>query len=285
MPEILRIRSGKKLDGPNPQVINCDAGKAFNGTGDSILLSFIAAGCPDELQIQTRDGKRDCLKYFNIELANNRVGVCGTKIFDAEVRDRGAIPRLRRACQLLRIQGQPKRPEVNLPDFAIETARRFWGTLSPKVLFCPEVNDVSRAWHYWKELGNLVGVEKKKDLTRAVATMLAPNQNESWAIAMAIIQQCDLLIGTDSAYAHLAAVFERPAVVILGPTKSTVFAHAACIRCIEPPEKDSFCKTCCYGPPFGPICQKLGCAEIRRISAESVFVAVKEKLAERGLSV
>lgn len=283
--EILKVNATKDPSKPPIQSINCDGGVSFCGTGDAILLSYISAGCPDELQIYTRDGKRDCLKYFNITLAESRFGVSGAKIFDAEVRDRGSIPRLIRACQILKIKGLPRRPEVNLPSFAIEAAKKFWGAMSPKVLFCPEVNDQSRAWCYWDELGKLVGEEKKKDLTRAIATSLAPSPSESWAIAMAVIQQCDLMIGLDSAYAHLAAVFDRQAIVILGPTRYTVFSHAPCVTCIEPPQSGRFCSGCSFAPPFGQVCAKLGCGEIRRISAQSVFVAIKEKLAERGLSL
>lgn len=276
MPEIINVNQSKCV---RPMIVNGDAGPSFCGTGDLILLSYISCGCPDELQIKTRDGKKGCLKYFDIQLEENRPGISASGIFDQEVRDKGAIPRLQRACDFFRIKGQPKRPTITLPDFSKEAAIKFWEGLDQKILFCPQTNDNSRSWPHWGSLSRRIGSNRKRELNREVALGLAPLESETWAVAMAIIESCDLFVGLDSAYAHLAGVFQKPAIVILGPTKPGVFAHESSIECLTPPSGGPhLCSGCSYSHPFDRKCVLHGCREIERIGPDVVFAAIQTKL-------
>lgn len=263
------VPSGKP-PAANPRcVVDLQTGPNFCGTGDGLILAWLAAAEPHNIVLNCTDGKWDCLNCLDIPLLKERlVGSSPTKLFDMEKAERGTRGRMARAADYYGIKSPPKRPALRIPPKARVAAARFWQGRGQKILFCPEVNDGSRLWPYWNELGGLI--KGSRTFTYSVCKTFMPKKELTWAFAFAVIDMADVVIGADSAYMHIASITDTTGICIMGPTLPNVFEHAPCIRCVTPPHAGRVCSGCCFETPFNvSICSK-GCFELARVTPEMV---------------
>lgn len=261
-----------------PDVLHIDTSKGpfFRGIGDSILLSWVvegAKGTETEISVHANGTKRDVLEMLGVPMHPEPIGVSLSDIPVFDMEDYGAVKRTDRICQMLGLKSVAKRPSVNIPCWARHLAGQFWGeSLERRVLFCSEVNDHSREWNGWDRLEDaLTGHNVKR---------LVSDREKHYALSAAIIDAADLVVAVDSSHAHMAATLGKPTIVLLGPTKWNVFAHADNVLCISVPEAVQECTGCCFNYfKFSRGCRTYGCAALQLLPVSSVLSVIEGALA------
>jgi hypothetical protein len=257
--------------------INVDHGPNFCGVGDVILLAHAIAntkGTEGEMRLRS-DNKKDVLSLLGEENIERVVGRSPSPIFGHEVECRGSVPRIDLIRRHFRINAEPRRPQLHITEGERQYAKDWWsgssGYLGKRILLCMEVEDKSRRWDD--------GFLKLLKLLGSASFLRKANCGALWGNVAAIIDMADVVVAIDSGYAHVAATLGKKTIVVLGPTRPNAYSHAAdCVTCITPPEDDP-CTGCVYGNVFrDKKCDRNGCGQIAKISAESVFEEVDKCL-------
>ena len=260
--------------------IDTSKGPFFRGIGDSIVLAWVvegAKGSEMELSVHANSTKRDVLEMLGVPMHPEPIGVglSDVPVFDME--DSGGKPRTDRIAQILGLSTKAKRPTVSIPCWAKHKAGQFWGERNGKtrILLCPEVKDISREWLYWPVLKAVL------DDCGHQVEMLVPDREIHYGYATAILSLADLVIAVDSSHAHMAATLGVKTLVLLGPTRENVFAHADNVQCLSTPTDIQECSGCCFNYKlFSRTCRKNGCAALQLIGVSSVLQALQELITD-----
>lgn len=278
----------------NTLKINTESTPYFGGLGDSILLAWFSEGAkntetPIELWASgSRQLMLECLGQPIAKNTHNCITPSGA--YDLELADHGKLPRVEYVRKFLNIETPLKRPQHNIPPALIEWARtqrqQHCGN-SPMVLLFPQTHWKPREWHHahWIQLG----IQLKRQGLTPIFMLTHDDQKFtqsptmaywgfSLAHVMAMIFISDVVVGNDSAPAHLAGTLGKKTIAILGPTKPTVFGHIENVFCLQ--STNQSCVGCHFAQPlFNQACDS-GCSALFSVSPEQVQNRINVLLGE-----
>ena len=284
--------------------INTESRPYFGGLGDSILLAWLSEGAkgteqpielwasgPRRFMLECL-GQRDCI-------ANSPDNcIVPSECYSRELADNGNRPRWEYVCEFLGIKTTPKQPTHQIPDEYLSWAKdQKQGLGSPLVLLFPQTHWQPRAWpsNYWCDLSwqlknngmNPVTMLDHDDprYSNAVRRYWGYNLGQ----VAALMLQADVIIGNDSAPAHLAGTLGCKTIALMGPTKPTVFSHIMDVnKDFHVMASNKLSCTGCHfagGPDkFRAACD-IGCMSLYSLLVPEVIDRVKELLGQRVLRV
>ena len=269
-----------------PLKIDLEGGKGYTGLGDLVMLAWLAEGCRRVGQPIRfhRTRHLDLTSVLGLAVDPEPGGVPLDRAYEAELADRGRRPRLDYVRDQLGITAVPARPALSLAAgdraWAAASAREYG---CPLVLLFPQTAWATREWpaSYWVDLA------WRLRASGVPAVVMLSHEDPRftntpffvWGTPLprvaALMEQAALVVGSDSFPAHLAGVVGVPAIALLGPTRPTVFAHAASVECLSSAAID--CTGCHFAAPFRAACDQ-GCQSLYRLFPEVVFRRVLERL-------
>lgn len=263
-------------------VVNCDS----HGYGDAVVTAWIAEGTKDatpRIACHATGRKKEFLELFGqTVLPAMPLMTSPAAGFDVERRGSSA-PRWVNWYRSLGIQHTAlARPAVSIPDRDNEWAE---GLLKGTVIgIAPQTTHTPREWPpiYWKELYAAI-----REMGLPVAWLGLPDSRyseldelktlgDSWSRAAAAINRCSVVIGNDSAMAHVAGTIGVPTIAILGPTTEAAFSHMPSVHCLATPKRVVECSGCAYGFGYDNLICKRGCAALSNVIPKQVMEKIKE---------
>jgi ADP-heptose:LPS heptosyltransferase len=137
---------------------------------------------------------------------------------------------------MLDVRLDDERPEIHLSDTEkLEGKRRVEGFARPIAMQVVTSSTYNKLWPMdrWAALvESCPGVqflqlgEAGEPLIPGAVDLRGLTLRQSFAV----IRQCAALVGCDSAFAHAAAAFGVPAVVLFGPTTPSIWGHPSAIN-------------------------------------------------------
>ena len=264
--------------------IDIESGKAYSGLGDIAMLAWLAEGCRRAGRAVAfhRLRNRELADVLGLPVDPEPGGVLLDPAYKAEVADRCRRPRLDYIREFLNIPEEPARPAVRIPDadraWAAERANELG---DPLVLLFPQTAWTTREWpaSYWVDLA-----WRLKAADVPVVLLLSPKDPRFentpaywWGTPLekvaAMIERAALVVGNDSFPAHLAGTLGVPTLALMGPTRPTVFAHAASVECMASAAIE--CTGCHFSAPFRAACDQ-GCQSLFRLYPDDVLRRVRE---------
>lgn len=256
------------------------------GLGDVVSLMYLS----HHLEFHTDDpNKIAILNLCNQPVATKDQAVKINQVRGEEHADVGRQPRLKYICDFLGIDHDPRRPTLTIPESAwAERQLKLMGKSQyPVVLFFPQSHHSCREWHSanWCWLAWEL-------ILRGVAVgicLLEPNEDfytcphvfagQPITDILALMAGADLVVGCDSAPAHIAGLLQVPTVAVMGPTKANIFDHCSdCVTCVSSDRLP--CVGCNFHPKmgFGVACE-IGCRSLLMLDARQVYDAIRKQLA------
>lgn len=234
-----------------------------NGYGDSIVAAWIAEGTKGKnpsLVIHSREPTRaallDMLSQKVVDKApTNHI----SRTFKVDQGMRGHPSRIITWCLVMGIHPQWKRPPHNITEDELSAAPAY------DVLLLTRSNQREREWTHWDELEAMLQGEG--------LTTFRPST--TWRPTAAMMLRTKLVIGNDSAPAHLSGTLDVPTIALLGPTTPSVFAHLQSVHCLQTEKRELMCSGCWYSVGFEPQVCRHECASLAKLPASKVFVKAK----------
>jgi len=270
----------------DPLKIDLESTKGYSGLGDIVMLSWLAEGCRRADQPIRFHRKRnlELMELVGLTVDPEPGGLSLDAAYQAELADQGRQPRLDYIRRFLNLTVPLAAPTVRLPTEQREWALERAGELGrPLVLLFPQTAWITREWpaSYWVDLAwslRAAGVP---------TVILLSHQDDRfantplywWGTSIervaALMERAALVVGNDSFPAHLAGAIGVPTLALMGPTRPTVFAHAAAVECLASDAID--CTGCHFAAPFRAACDQ-GCQSLFRLHPEVVLPRVLQKL-------
>ena len=266
--------------------INLEGVQYYSGLGDIVLHAWLAEGCksgPDPL-VYHRTRNLELFSLLNLSVESTPGGICLDEVYRQEIADGCRLPRIEYVRRFLQLTTLPARPALHIRDEDEQWAdQQISGLSGPLVLLFPQTVWKPREWppNYWVDLAwalkapgleTMIFLENEDDRYKNT-----PNYFWGFSIpkVAAMIKRAALVVACDSFPAHLAGVVGVPTIALMGPTRSTVFAHATNIECLA--SGGIKCTGCHFRPPFRAACDQ-GCLSLYRLFPEVVLRRVLEKL-------
>lgn len=188
----------------------------------------------------------------------------------SDVDQRRSSDRYRGLAQKLRLDAGDFRPELALSDAQrrqVDALRVDSDLTMPYLLFCPFSAHPQKRWpaHYWSELlrglhastGSkvvILGDAGNRDSARRIIEGAGETAGKAarnlagqtdLAQSMGLIAESRLIVSVDSGYGHMGIAFDRPQVLLFGPTRPflhpsrenarVIFHDMACAPCGDAP--------------------------------------------------
>lgn len=266
--------------------IDLESEKGYAGLGDICALAWLAEGCARAGQPLTFHRRRnlELMALFGLTVDPEPGGVRLDPVYQRELADQCRRPRLDYIREFLGITAEPVRPALRLADehrrWAADRVRELGG---PPVLLFPQAAWVPREWpaSYWVDLS------WKLKAAGVPPLVLLSSKDERftntpgywWGTSIerlaAMIERAALVVGNDSFPAHLAGTIGVPTLVLMGPTRPTVFAHAQAVECLSSTAIE--CTGCHFAAPFRAACDQ-GCQSLFRLFPDTVFGRILERV-------
>lgn len=229
-------------------------GQYCAGLGDCLTWAAIAAGSAEPMEFVAVGKKRQLLQLFGATVTDDSTDAINPSgCYRAETNFSCSIPRVEIWQRVLRIDGQPVRPQCVLDAPATKYPNL--------VLLAPQCTAVPRTWPlgYWVDLADQLE-ETGRDVVWVIDNELPELERLPQARCLVagslselinLIRCSALLIGNDSMPSHLAGTLGISTLALLGPTKPTVFSHLPAVKTIW---SHASCVGCHFTDPYRTAC-------------------------------
>lgn len=283
---------GRPLEkGKHAVVINIDP----KGFGDAIVAAWIAEGTKgrDPAVFLYAKHKREFLEVLlGQRVSTDQRLLTPVKGFSIEQSVRGVANRIDIWCRQFGVESAYSRPKHRLPPGVTQWAKneisRVRGESGASIALCPQTAHTARLWpeRYWHELyAQLVEKGHKPFFlgTPDHEYQDYPNYfGQGWVKHAALILESDLVIGNDSAPAHLAGTYNVPTIAILGATGEAAFSHMPSVRCIATERRLVDCVGCWYAGNYNRGICSYNCAALSNVRPSQVMRRAMEVLEEES---
>jgi hypothetical protein len=186
---------------------------------------------------------------------------------------------------------KPQRPAYIPNQASEEWARQEWAQVgnkpAPRIVILPEASRKTRIWPliYWIDLARKLNEE-----FNCCIMVVNPDIGHQfgmysfWRQPMenfaAVMNQADLVIGSDSGGSHLAGMLGKQVITLQGPTiGEVVFGHDQCISSVHISRRKLGCVACNFRQEGGysDICEN-GCQALYLLSPKAVLKVIRKKI-------
>lgn len=247
-----------------------------SGIGDIIMSCWISEGSKgsETELIHAVHGKnnRQILKMFQQAITfdkTNAINVAEAYQTDLEIGD--SFPRIETRRKVLGITAPIKRPTPYIGS----KSQRWADAVSNgrTILLYPQTHWKCREWPtaYWIDLAWALKARGFQPITmlayRDERYKKTPQSfvGKSWQHNAALMNRSQLVVGNDSAGAHLAGTLDVPCLALVGPTTEFAFSHCPSVRLVK---GGMDCQGCNF--KMRPAC-KWGCSSLFTITVERVL--------------
>lgn len=270
--------------------IDLESPRYYRGLGDIVMLAWLVEGSksgPTPLRFH-RKSNLELMELLGLEVDSEPGGIVMDEVYQVEMDDRCSRPRLEYIRDFLGITTPLARPNLTISAedeaWADQLAAEKAGAL---VLLFPQSAWKPREWpaNYWVDVAwklKRAGV-RVEVLLQGEDARFQNTPSYRWNLPLprvaALMKRASLVVGNDSFPVHLAGTVGVPALALMGPTKSTVFAHAPSVECMFGAGLE--CTGCHFRSPFRAACDQ-GCISLYRLFPDEVFARILERLGNAG---
>lgn len=273
--EDLRRKRESPYYAPNI-VLNVDT----HGYGDAITAAWIAEGAKHgtpTLSLVATGGKASLLRMLGQNIVDISTDITAGEEYLGSSLAVGSPPVAVARARRLGISGYPQRPTVMIESSGFEWASQHVAD----VILYPQCTQVNRTWPYvyWEELYQSL---KSRGYRVKVAGMTDPRWlwcddwliPRTWHEHAALMMGAKVIIGNDSAPAHLSGTIDKPTIALLGRTTDAVFAIYPSVRCLSAERREVPCVGCWSGWGYVPEVCNHGCVALSHITPEQVLTEI-----------
>jgi ADP-heptose:LPS heptosyltransferase len=274
---------------PRTTIIDTRYGRAV-GIGDVVMWCWIAEGAKGsdhELRLYCEGGKHELLELLGQQPAHHIEGAqfgCEGFLRDLEVGKEQ--DRIKTWSEAFGFTSEPKRPPYRIrPEsfhWADEIVRPRRAEGRKVVLLFPQTTQRPREWRaeWWIDL-----VWKLQNNGFAPIVLMSHEDGRftncpaywyghCWNDVAALMLRSELVVGPDSAPAHLSGTLGVPTMALLGPTTPKVFSHIPEVQVVT---SQFHCTGCNFGCPFNSNCD-VQCDSLYALSPDTVFERIRRRL-------
>jgi hypothetical protein len=270
-------------------ILNCDA----HGWGDAVVGAWISEGSKDAHDARLLHYATGDRKLF-LEMLGQPVravpdgAVTTWDAYQAELAERGSVPRALSRAKFLGITATPKRPgPLRVPKPAEDWAEKFSRDRRARnglVLLFPQAEYACRRWpaSYWVDLAWTLKEQGYETVTvmgrveEQYCNVPLWINGHSWHQVAALMTKSSAVVGNDSGPVHLAGTIGVPTFALVGPTNPAVFSHVPEVRVVR--DESLSCVGCHWDPlKYRAACDQT-CRSMMRLEPERVAAEVRSCL-------